>query len=381
MHARRRPGAGAHASLGADTLSSSAWLDLAAEPVVLSVPETHGRYYVMSMIDPWTNAFASIGARTTGTSAGAYAIGLGSAHAARLPAGVMRIAAPTRYVRIAGQTCVDRGESDADAVQGGYRLAPLSRPWGAHEAPAVVTSGEDGSPAELVDRLDARAFFRLACRLLEDNPPHTEDRRLIDRARQIGLLTPGNDPWMGSDEELQRTVERGMERGRASVRDRAASLMGDPRGGWHIEYRCGDFGRDYLSRAGAACARLRPDNPADALPALTRADAEGRPLTGRHRYVLRFAPDVPPPVDGLWALSTHAAIEGPSISLSDRDGLTVDSDGSLPIHIQHDRPPRRLRSNWLPAPTGDFTLALRLYWPREEALARRWTPPAVTRIV
>jgi hypothetical protein len=350
--------------------------------VVLSVPETHGRYYVMSMIDLWTNAFASIGARTTGTSAGKYAIALGSVHPARLPAGVMPIAAPTRYVRIAGQTSVGRGESDADAIQRGYGLAPLTSRPRTQRAAAVVTSGEDArQPAELVDRLDARAFFRLACRLLEDNPPRTDDRRLMDRAHQVGLLTRGDDPWTGGDEGLQCTIERGMRRGRAAVQARAASVMGDPRGGWHIEYRCGEFGTDYVSRAGAACARLRPDIPADALPALTRADADGRPLAGRHRYVLRFGADLPPPVHGLWALSTHAAIDGPSISLSDRDGLTVDVDGSLPIHIQHDRPPRALRSNWLPAPAGDFTLLLRLYWPREEALARRWTPPAVTRIV
>jgi hypothetical protein len=381
VHARRQPGSGARSSLGADTLSSSAWLDLAEDPVVLSVPETHGRYYVMSVSDLWTNVFASIGARTTGTGAGAYAIGLDSAQADRLPAGVMPIAARTRYVRIAGQTCVDRGESDADAIQHRYGLAPLSRRSTAHEAAAFVTVEDDRTPpAELVDRLDARAFFHLACRLLVDNPPRTEDRRLMDRARQIGLLTRCDDAWMGGDPELQRMVERGTRRGRASVRARAASVMGDPSGQWHVEYRCGDFGTDYLSRAGVARAPLRADLPADALPALTSSDAEGRPLTGRHRYVLRFGPDAAPPVHGLWALSTHPAIEGRSISLGDRDGLKVDGDGSLPIHIQLARPARARRSNWLPAPAGYFTLVLRLYWPREEVLARRWTPPAVTHV-
>jgi hypothetical protein len=381
VHARRRPGAGARASLGADTLSSSAWLDLAEDPLVLSVPETHGRYYVMSISDLWTNAFASIGARTTGTGPGAYAIGLGTAHAGRLPAGVMPIAAPTRYVRIAGQTCVGRGESDADAIQHAYGLAPLSRRSTAPGAAAIATSADDcAPPAERVDRLDARGFFGLACRLLDDNPPRTEDRRLMDRARQIGLLTRSDDAWMGGDAELQRMVERGTLRGRASVRAQAASVTGDPGGQWHIEYRCGDFGTDYLSRAGAARAPLRADLPADALPALTRADAEGRPLSGRHRYVLRFGPDAAPPVHGLWALSTHAGMEGRSISLGDRDGLTLDGDGSLPIHIQHDRPARTRRPNWLPAPTGDFTLVLRLYWPHEEVLSRRWTPPVVARV-
>jgi hypothetical protein len=381
VHARRRPGAGAPATLGADTLNSSAWLDLADEPVVLSVPETHGRYYVMSMIDLWTNAFASIGARTTGTGAGAYAIGLGSAHARRLPAGLMSIVAPTRYVRIVGQMCIRRGESDVDAIQRGFSLAPLSLRPTAHEAEATVTCGDDrASPVERVDRLDVEAFFRMACRLLEDNPPRTEDHRLMERAQRIGLFTRCDDAWMGGDAELQRAVERGTWRGRASIRRRAASVMGDRFGQWSIEYRWGGFGTDYPSRASAACAPLRAEVPADTLWALTRADAEGRPLSGRHRYVLRFGPGVAPPVHGSWMLSAHAPSEDHSISLGDMDGLAVDGDGSLPIHIQHDRPARPRRSNWLPAPVGGFTLVLRLYWPCVEVMTRRWTPPAVTRV-
>jgi hypothetical protein len=102
--------------------------------------------------------------------------------------------------------------------------------------------------------------------------------------------------------------------------------------------------------------------------------------------VLRFGDDGAPPVHGFWALTTHAVVtqdgqmQGAWVSLGDQDGLTVDLDGSLPIHIQHDRPPRGRRSNWLAAPAGDFRLVLRLYWPREEALARRWTPPPIMRV-
>ena len=380
VHARGRQGGGALGS-GADTLISSAWLDLGEGPVVLSVPDTHGRYYVISMIDLWTNAFASIGARTTGTGAGAYAIGTGTAHAGRVPAGVMPIAAPTRYVRIAGETWVDRGESGADAIERGYGLAPLGRRPAAEEATAIATGEDDhSSPAQRVDRMDAKAFFRMASRLLDDNPPYVEDRRLMERAHRIGLFTRSDDAWMGGDAELRRSVERGASRGRASVRRQAASAMGEAFGQWNIAYRRGDFGTDYLSRAGAACALLRPEIPADALPALTRVDAEGRPLSGRHRYELRFGPEAAPPVHGSWVVTAHAPTEGRSMSLGDRDGLTLDGDGSLPIHIQHDRPARARRSNWLRVPAGEFTLVLRLYWPREEVLERRWTPPAVTRI-
>jgi hypothetical protein len=363
VHALVRPGR------GAGTLRSSAWLDLAQGPVVLSVPDTHGRYYVLSLIDMWTSVFASVGARTTGTGAGRYAIGLRGMHAS-LPAGVLPITSPTRHVRIAGQTCLEPGEGEADvkAVEDGYALTPLG---GGCAAPVAA---DTGSPAKRADRLEARAFFRLATRLLADNPPRAQDRDVMERARRLGLFTGGDAAWMAGDPELQRAVAQGTSRGREAVRARAASAMGEVSGRWQIDYRRGRFGRDYLGRAAAARAPLGADVPEDALPALTRTDADGRPLTGSHRYVLRFGPDTPPPVHGFWSLT----VPGAAVSLGDRDGLIVDDDGSLSILIQRDRPPRARRSNWLPAPPGPFALVLRLYWPRDEVLRRRWTPPAVT---
>jgi hypothetical protein len=234
--------------------------------------------------------------------------------------------------------------------------------------------------------MTARTFFGLARRLLADNPPRTEDRGVMDRARQVGLFTAGGGAWTAADVWLQDSVEEGVARGREAVRARAAAVMDEARGRWRIDRRGSGFGTDYLRRAGAARAPFGADLPADALAAVTRTDAAGRPLNGGHRYVLRFDRDAPPPVHGFWALSTHAAPRtanpsaAQSSSLGDRDGLTVDGDGSLRVHIQHDRPRHQSRPNWLPAPAGDFSLVLRLYWPYEELVAGRWTPPAVARL-
>jgi hypothetical protein len=363
VHAPSRPGA------GAGTLSTSAWLDLAHGPVVLSVPDTHGRYYVMSLIDMWTGVFASVGARTTGTVAGRYAIGMPGTSASALPPGVLPITSPTRHVRIAGQTCVESGDAEADVamLENGYRLTPL------HGSVAAPVAGDRSPPTDLADRLGARAFFRLAARLLVDNPPRAQDRGVMERAGALGLFADHDDAWMGGEPELQHAVEQGAARGRAIVRATAAAMLGDVCGQWHIDYRRGRFGTDYARRAGAAAAPLGAGLPEDALPALTCTDADGRTLTGSHRYVLRFDPDTPPPVHGFWALT----VPGAGFSLGDRDGLTVDGDGSLAILIQRDCPGRARRSNWLPVPPGDFELALRLYWPCDEVLTRRWTPPAV----
>jgi len=364
VHARGRPGA------AAGTMRSSAWLDLAHGPVVLSVSDTHGRYYVMSLIDMWTSVFASVGARTTGTGAGRYAIGLRGMDLSKLPVGVLPITSPTRYVRLTGQTCLERGEGEPEvaAIRDAYGLAPLG---GSRDTPVAA----DGvPPAELLDRLDARTFFGLAARLLEDNPPRARDRDVVEAARRLGLFSD-DDTWLGGDEALQLAVDQAARGARARVRAQAASAMGEAFGTWHIDYRRGRFGTDYLCRAAAALAPAGVDIPEDSLPALTRSDADGRPLTGSCCYVLRFGPDTPPPVHGFWALT----VQGQEVSLGDRDGLTVDGDGSLPILIQRAPPPRSKRSNWLPAPAGDFALVLRLYWPRDEVLTRRWTPPAVTR--
>jgi hypothetical protein len=375
------------AKVTANTLSSSAWLDVAQAPVILSVPETHGRYYCMSLIDMWTNRFASVGPRTTGIAAGAYAIGLPMAALGGLPPHVLPIVAPTRYVRLAGETCLERGEPESAAleIERGYALTPLGgRPE--HEARVAVAPAVGPPPVERVDRMTARTFFGLALRLLADNPPRTEDRRLMDRAGQIGLFTPDGEAWTTADRSLRERVERGVARGREAVRARAAAVMEETRGRWHIEYADGEFGTDYLYRAVAARAPFGAGLAADALPAVTHTDAAGRPLDGRYRYVLRFDRDAPPPVHGFWTLSTHAAPSEPnsspawSTTLGDRDGLTVDGDGSLRIHIQHDRPPYQSRSNWLPTPSGAFTLILRLHWPREDLVAGRWTPPTVTRL-
>jgi hypothetical protein len=226
--------------------------------------------------------------------------------------------------------------------------------------------------------MPTRTFFGLAFRLLTDNPPRTDDRRMMERARQVGLLTGGDQVWSTGDGSLRQMVEEGAARGRARVRATAAAATQEAWGEWRIDYRGGGFGTDYLSRAGAARAALGTELSSDALPALTWTDAAGQPLSGLHRYVLRFGPGAAPQVHGFWSLSTQAGSW--SRSLGDRDGLTIDCDGSLPIHIQHEPPPRPSCSNWLPAPRGEFALLLRLHWPCEELLARRWTPPAVVRV-
>jgi len=349
-----------------DTVHSSAWVDLGDEPIVLSVSPARGRYYVLWLHDAWNALFASLGPRTTGAEPRTFALLGPGRHRDPLPPGVTPIACPTRIVHLTGRLEAV-GEREEDALRWareGFELTPLS--GHRHDRRRSTDAIDLAPPVEQVERLDGHSFFSEVTRLAVDNPPGPVGSAMLDRLLELATAP-----------EAVGDVERGVFRGRAAVRTEARQAVGEPIGPWRVFY---DSGRDRLRLAGAARAGLETDATADALRAVLDRDAADLPLTGRSRYVLRFAPDAPPPVHGFWSLTTRAGAEGGAHSISDLRGLTLDADGSLTIHIQQVAPRRGRRSNWLPAPAGRFDLTLDLYWPGEAALQRRWLPPALTRV-
>jgi hypothetical protein len=174
-----------------DTLYSSAWLDLTREPMVVSVPDTQGRYYLLPMLDMWTDVFASPGWRTTGTQAGNYAV-VPPGWTGLLPGGVVRIDAPTPYVWIIGRTKTD-GPADYDAVhkvQAGFKIAPISR-FGTAVEPVVGTvdpAVDMKTPPKIaVDRMPAGKFFAYAAEILKLQPPHITDQPILAQMQRIGI--------------------------------------------------------------------------------------------------------------------------------------------------------------------------------------------------
>ena len=174
-----------------DTLYSSAWLDLTREPMIVSAPDTAGRFYLLPMLDMWTDVFASPGWRTTGTQAGDYAL-VPSGWSGSLPAGVVRIDAPTPYVWIIGRTKTD-GPPDYDAVhtvQAGYTVAPLSS-WGKAAEPLVGTVDPSVDmktpPKTTVDNMPAGKFFAYAAEILKLQPPHVTDQPILAQMKRIGI--------------------------------------------------------------------------------------------------------------------------------------------------------------------------------------------------
>jgi hypothetical protein len=345
----------------ADTMRISGWLDLGSQPRALSLDDTFGRYYVVWLRDAWNNVYASVGARSTGTAARAFAVLGPTRRGDRLPAPLSPIAAPTRITRVSG--CIEAVGATAPELAARVCLCDLSR-WagvGSGIPLTPVERDDDDLPSRVaeVERMDAASHFAEALRLAADNPPEADDRPALD---ELGAVLAGGE---------RRSLEEGARRGREAIR-RAAEAGGEHAGPWRFEYDLGRYGRDHLRRA-AAARRGRGVEPApDELTGVAEQDADGRPLTGRGRYLLRFPPRATPPAGAFWTLATPAGSTG------GLRGLTLDADGSLPIHIQRDAP--EYGGNWLPAPAGRFSLVLRLYWPSEQALDRRWTPPAPSRL-
>jgi hypothetical protein len=369
-----------------DTLYAMTFLDLSAEPVVIHVPDTHGRYYVMQMLDANTNVFASPGKRTTGTDARDFVVvGPGWHQPVQLASGMTAIHSPTNSVWIINRTELD-GDKDIDAVnaiQQELAIAPLSE-WPKGAIKAVPLKGEstrETPPAE-VQGMSAPDYFNKLALLLRDNPPATADAAILKRFATIGLA-PGKsfDP----SPDLALILEKAKERALESIKGREANL-GELVNGWRvITKKIGTYGTDYLQRAAVTEYGLGANLPADAVYPGASVDAAGRPLEGDRPYVLHFDKGALPPVNAFWSLTMYDKdgyfVDNPLKRYAARDSLLhKNSDGSVDIYLQADSPGKDREPNWLPTPKdAPFTLLLRMYWPKEPVLDGAYRPPGVAR--
>jgi len=399
-----------------DTLYSIACLDLAPEPIVLHVPDTHGRYYLMQMMDAWSNVFASLGKRTTGTAAADFAI-VGPGWQDTLPPSVKRVQSPTNLAWILGRTqCNGKDDYAAvNAIQRQYTLTPLSaygQPYQPPDfGPADPSVDVNTPPVTQVAQMDAAAFFGRLARLMKDNPPAPADGPMVQKLASLGIV-PGRPLEPAA---VDPAVMKGLEKAVWTVKaffDAAAKgtqgkveesaweqevfnllnsaiqrYMAKIVNGWLIApMDIGRYGTDYALRAYVALIGFGANLPEDAVYPNARVDGRSQPLTGQHRYVLHFAKGQTPPVNAFWSItmydSKQALVPNPinRYAIGDRDKLKFNPDGSLDLYLQHQSPGPEKEANWLPAPPGDFNVALRLYWPKKEILDGTWTPPPINRV-
>jgi len=376
-----------------DTLYSSAWLDLSKEPMVLSVPDTRGRYYLMPMIDAWTNIFASPGKRTTGTKAGHFAI-TGPGWTGSLPASVQELKSPTNMVWIIGRTQTNGPKDYAavHAIQDGYKLVPLSafgKPYAAPKGEVDSAVDMKTPPVEQLKKMTTEAFLSRLAALLKSNPPPASEAPVLAKLAQIGVV-PGEkfDPA-----KLDPAVAKGLQSAFPLAMEKleaASKETGAPVNGWRVPPMVlGNFGKDYGTRAVVALVGLGANLPADAVYPSVFVDADGQPLSGANRYVLHFDKGTTPPVNAFWSVTMYDAqsffVANPinRYAVSSWMPLKRNADGSLDIHIQHASPGKDKEANWLPAPQGEFNATLRMYWPSDKdpsILDGTWKPSAIRRV-
>jgi hypothetical protein len=367
-----------------DTLYSSAFLDLTAGPVILSAPDTDDRYYLLPMLDMWTDVFASPGKRTTGTGEQNFVI-VGPGETGELPSGIPVLVAPTPFVWIIGRTQTN-GPADYAAVnkvQDGLTLTPIrERPAHAIDPDVDITT----EPLRVVNGMDALDYLAYAADLLGINPPHSTDYAILARLGHLGIEAGKPFDANRFDATQQAQIRAGKDDALAAISAAAPTLAPSVNGWMTLTDTIGVYGNAYLRRAVVTLVGLGANQPEDAVYPLLTADAEGQPLTGNNDYVIHFEADELPPAHAFWSVTMYDA-EGYQVAnevnrfaIGDRDPLTYNADGSLDLYLQHGNPGPGRESNWLPAPLGPLGVTMRLYAPKREVVDGGWHPPAVRKI-
>jgi hypothetical protein len=304
------------------------------------------------------------------------------------------IKSPTRYMLILGRTYANGTDADyaaVNALQEQYKLVPLSS-FGksfAFKAPPVDPNpgySMTDKPQSVILKMSAEEYFDRLARLMGTAaPPASEDGAMLARMAQIGIV-PGQ-PFSSAK------LSPGLREAMRDLPQRALATIGAGRpslgtevNGWTMTKGLGRYGTDYLKRAVVAAFGWPANLEDDAVYPNTTVDSEGRVLNGANKYTLTFAAGQTPPVNGFWSITMYEIDQGwwfvpnrlNKFTVSKRDNLKVNADGSITLYFQRESPGADKESNWLPAPAGDFIPMMRMYWPRPNSpsiLNGTWAPP------
>jgi len=360
-----------------DTLYSSAWLDLTTGPAIFALPNFGARYFSLSLMDMYTNNFAVLGTRCTGSSAGTFTV-VGP-YDAILSSERNAVRSPTPHVWALARVLVD-GPDDLEAARAAQAAVTLIAPKaGSPKQPSVLAAmGQDAKWQDV---------FAEANRQLAEDPPPATDRAVLSRIAPLGVGPDASrNPASFSDAERE-AIAAGVAEARA--------IVSDPRNrgiavhGWYYPgATLGVFGQDYVARAIVAHTGLAALPREEAMYMRPIGETGDSLYDGGKMWRLHFAPAQVPPVSGFWSLTMYERTpDGQSFltenalqrySIGNRTpGLKTNSDGSLDIWIGHDDPGPERRANWLPAPAGPFTMTLRAYLPARALLNGDYRLPPV----
>ena len=376
----------------ADTLYSLAWLDLSTDAYVFSIPDAKDRYFLMPMLDGFTNVFQVPGKRTTGTKEQKYLIS-GPGWSGEVPAGVTQYKSETNLVWILGRTYCNGTPEDYAAVhefQNGLSLVPAK--WFgkafSQATPKADPKIDMKTPIrEQVDALDATAYFTLLAELLKSNPPTAADAPMLDTLAKVGIKVGESFDATKMDRGITPTLGFVPKVAQGKIMGHMLNA-GSKVNGWTFSLKTGTYGTDYLQRAFVTAIGLGANRPQDAVYPTAEVDGEGKPLdcskeSGANKYVVHFDKGKLPPAKAFWSITMYDPqyffVPNPlnRYTVSSRFEFKPNADGSLDLLIQHESPGKDKEANWLPSPAGKFILMLRLYWPEESMLDGTWKIPPV----
>jgi hypothetical protein len=366
-----------------DTPYSWAWLDLRAEPWVLSVPAVpKDRYYTMQLVDLYSYNYAYVGLRATGNAAGDYLIA-GPDWKGGTPDGIAKVLqAETQFVIIGGRTELKNPKDmpNVVAIQRQYRLRPLSE-FLAATPPAP--SPQLAFPTWDEKRATGPEFISYLNFMLQFAPTVPSEEKMMERFAKIGIGAGRNFDAASLDPKTRAAIEAGVKAAYEQMNERKAKVRSSV-GLFGTPEQMRKYPDGYLRRAVAALMGIYGNSPAEAFYTPYLADKDGKPLSGKNRYTIKLNP--PPPVKYFWSLTMYnlpqqLLVANPinRYKLSSASaGLAKNSDGSITLYLQRHAPtdPKQ-KANWLPAPEGNFYMILRMYGPEKQIIDGSWKSPPV----
>jgi len=365
----------------ADTLYTTAWLDVSREPWIFSIPDMGDRYYLMPMLDGWTDVFQVPGKRTTGGKAQKYAI-TGPGWSGTLPAGVTEYKSPTAMVWILGRIyCTGTPDDYAKvhALQDKFSVVPLS----SYGKPFVPQQGDVDAAVDMkmairdqVDSLGVYEYFSYLARLMKANPPSADDAPLVARMAKIGIV-PGQDFDPSKLDAFDKEAVKAVPKAAQLKIMEYFKEAGKPVNGWMFTTKTGLYGTDYMQRALITAIGLGANRPEDAVYPTGQKDGDGKDFdAASNKYVMHIDKGQMPPANGFWSITMYDDkyffVPNPinRYTLSSRNKFVTNPDGSVDLYLQAESPGKAKEANWLPTPKAKFIPMLRLYWPKE-------TPPSI----
>ena len=383
----------------ADTLYSLAWLDL-TEPQVFSHPEIRDRFFTFELVDLWMIVKDSVGTNTSGAKAMTYLF-TGPGWTGTVPKGMTQISFPTRYMVILGRTYALNTPQDlakVHALQAQYKVMPLSA-WGkpyAFTAPPVDPNpgfSMTDKPQAAILALGTAGYFNLMTRLMASAAaPAPEDAPMVARMARLGIV-PGQPFDLAKLDPAVQAALKDVPEIALKRMNTEWDGLGKAVNGWRVTTAGGRYGTNYLERGAWGANGWPSQLPHVSLYPTTTVDSTGQKLTGAGKYTLTFPKGQMPPVNAraFWSITMYTIDGGlwfypnaqNKLTVSPRDKLTYNADGSLTLYFQHESPGAAREANWLPAPDGPFALTLRLYWPNASPpsiIDGTWQPPGVMRV-